>query len=105
VDDIVRANLAALSYDGAERVFNIGGGSRVTLNSALDLIAAHAPGELDVRYGGTERGDVMHTYADTELARRELGYAPRVELEEGIAREAEWLRDLYRRLAEGDDAE
>jgi nucleoside-diphosphate-sugar epimerase len=105
VDDIVEANVAALSYTGDERVFNIGGGSRVTLNRTLDLIAGHAAGELDIRYSATERGDVMHTYADTSLAQRELGYAPRVSVEEGIGREAEWVRDLYRRLSEREDTE
>ena len=105
VDDIVEANVAALSYTGGERVFNIGGGSRVSLNRALDLIGRHAAGELNIRYSDTERGDVMHTYADTSLAGRELGYAPRVSLEEGIAREADWVRDLDRRLTEGEDAE
>jgi UDP-glucose 4-epimerase len=105
VDDIVEANIAALSYTGGERVFNIGGGSRVSLNRALDLIGRHAAAELDIRYSDTERGDVMHTYADTSLAQRELGYAPRIGVEEGIAREADWVRDLDGRLAEGEDAE
>jgi nucleoside-diphosphate-sugar epimerase len=38
----------------------------------------------------------MHTMADIALAARELGYAPRIGIEEGIAREAEWL-DAQRR--------
>jgi dTDP-L-rhamnose 4-epimerase len=37
------------------------------------------------------KGDVMHTYADISLARRELGYAPRVALEEGLTREIDWI--------------
>jgi len=100
VDDIVDANVAAMEYKGNELVFNIGGGNRVTVNHVLDIIGAHASDRLDVRYQASERGDVTHTFADIALAERELGYAPSISLEEGIARESDWIRDTYRRLAE-----
>jgi nucleoside-diphosphate-sugar epimerase len=102
VDDIVAANLAAMDYHGQERVFNVGGGSRVSLNHVLDLIGRTTGRELDVRFSDRQRGDVTHTFADCELARRELGYTPSVTLEEGIEREIEWIESIYRRL-DGDD--
>jgi len=98
IGDAVAANVAAMSYDGPERVFNIGGGSRVALNSALDVIGRHARGEFEVRYRDAQRGDVTHTYADISLAARELGYEPRTGLEDGIAREAEWIASVYTRI-------
>jgi len=101
IDDIVTANIAAMEYDGDARVFNIGGGSRVTLNTVLDMIGAHVTGPLDVRYCETQRGDVTHTYADCTLAEQELGYAPTVGLEEGIGREVEWVSSIYRRIGLG----
>jgi nucleoside-diphosphate-sugar epimerase len=54
---------------------------------------------LDVRYAESQAGDVMHTFADISLAARELGYAPRVDIETGIEREAEWVGSYYRRHA------
>jgi len=98
VEDIVAANIAAMKYDGQERVFNIGGGSRVTVNSVLDIIGGFLPGRLDVRYTETQLGDVTHTYADCTLANKELGYSPRVGLEEGIGREVEWIKSIYPRI-------
>lgn len=100
VGDIVEANVAAMAYQGDELVFNIGGGNRVTVNRVLDIIGEHTSGRLDVRYQPVERGDVTHTFADISRAAAELDYAPRVSLEEGIARETEWVRDIYRRLSE-----
>jgi UDP-glucose 4-epimerase len=72
-------------------VFNIGGGSRITLNSVVDLLGRVTGKTPDARYRETQKGDVMHTLADIALATRELGYVPRVGIEEGITREVEWL--------------
>jgi len=91
VSDAVEANLAASAYTGHETVFNIGGGSRVTLNTVIDLIGRVTGRKPDARYREAQKGDVMHTLADISLAARELGYAPRVGIEDGIAREVEWM--------------
>jgi len=101
VEDAVAANLAALSYSGNETVFNIGGGSRVSLHHVLDLLGRVMNRRLDVRFVEPQKGDVTHTFADTSLAARELGYAPTTPLEDGLVREAEWVDSLYRRFGGG----
>ncbi|MDH4036660.1 MAG: NAD-dependent epimerase/dehydratase family protein [Candidatus Krumholzibacteria bacterium] len=98
VDDAVAANVAAAVYQGPAAVFNIGGGSRVTLNHVIDVIANVTGRTVDARYGESQKGDVMHTYADISAAETALGYRPTVALEDGIAREAEWVEALLRRL-------
>jgi UDP-glucose 4-epimerase len=103
VTDAVAANLAAMGYDGDANVFNIGGGSRVSLNHVLDVIGDVTGRTLDLHYQNEQKGDVMHTYADISLAERELGYRPTVKLEDGLVRESEWVDALYRRV-EGDGA-
>ncbi len=103
VSDIVDANRLAMSYSGPHSVFNIGGGSRIGLNAALEVLTAGLAGKAQVQVVFREpvKGDVMHTYADIGLARRELGYSPKVGLEEGIAREIEWIASLRRSLVSG----
>ncbi|HEU4929079.1 MAG TPA: NAD-dependent epimerase/dehydratase family protein, partial [Candidatus Krumholzibacteria bacterium] len=101
VDDAVAAALAALSYGGNETVFNIGGGSRVSLNHVLDLLGRVMGRRLDVRFVEPQKGDVTHTFADVSLAQRELGYAPKTGLEDGFVREVEWVDSLYRRFGPG----
>jgi nucleoside-diphosphate-sugar epimerase len=96
VSDIVAANVLAMRYEGKETVFNIGGGSRVSISHVLDIVGRYAKGEFDVRYKEVEKGDVRHTYADTSRARTELSFEPRTDLEQGIAREAEWLETILR---------
>ena len=92
VGDIIQSNLLALKGRPGG-VYNIGGGSRVTMNDALAIIERLVGRELDVQRQGVQKGDVRHTAADTTLAREELGYAPSVALEEGLAREMAWLRE------------
>jgi UDP-glucose 4-epimerase len=96
VSDAVAANLAAAEYAGAETVFNIGGGSRVSLNTVIDLIGTLCGRAANARYSEPQAGDVTHTYADISRAAGELGYAPRIGIEEGLRREVEWL-DAKRR--------
>jgi nucleoside-diphosphate-sugar epimerase len=99
VTDIVAANLLAMDYEGGTGIFNIGGGSRVALSTVLDILTnGLSDTGVDVVFSDPVKGDVMHTYADIELARNELGYSPRMALDEGIMREIEWVKSLRRKL-------
>jgi nucleoside-diphosphate-sugar epimerase len=91
VTDVVAANLAAGERGVSGRAYNIGGGSRVSINQVLDIIGRIAGHPLDVRREPTQKGDMRDTFADTTLARADLGFAPKVSLEEGIEAEYRWL--------------
>jgi nucleoside-diphosphate-sugar epimerase len=91
VDDIVRATVAAAERGVAGRVYNIGGGSRVSINEVLQMISRLSGSPALASTAAEQKGDMRHTYADTALARADLGFAPRVGLEEGLAAEHAWL--------------
>jgi UDP-glucose 4-epimerase len=97
VDDIVWATLAAGDRGRPGGVYNIGGGSRVTINHVLDLIARRTERSLDVRRHPAEKGDMRDTWADTTLARAELGFQPSRTLEAGLSAECEWLATVLDR--------
>jgi UDP-glucose 4-epimerase len=93
VADVVGAIRAAGSVRSAGgRAYNVGGGAPVSLNAALDRLAALAGRPLDVRRHGRESGDVLHTAADIGRAREELGYEPATPLDTGLEAEFEWVR-------------
>ena len=94
IDDIVAANLLAMQADVSGVVLNVGGGSRVTLNHVLALLAeiTGIPTEIDRQ--GRQYGDVRHTWADTGAAQELLGYAPRCDLATGLQAEVEWLKGV-----------
>ena len=91
VRDAVAATMAAGDRGVPGRAYNIGGGSRVSINQVLDIIGRVSGRSLDVRREGAQKGDMRDTFADTSLARADLGFTPTVSLEEGIAAEYRWL--------------
>jgi nucleoside-diphosphate-sugar epimerase len=92
ISDAVAANLLAAERPEAEGgIFNIGGGSRISVNAVLDILR-ELIGEIRVRHEEDQKGDVRHTMSDTTLAESVLGYKPRVGIKEGLSREVEWMR-------------
>ncbi|HUV35700.1 MAG TPA: GDP-mannose 4,6-dehydratase [Patescibacteria group bacterium] len=96
VSDAVAANLLASRYDGSRYIFNIGGGSRVSILDVLRSIEREIGSPLDVHHRERVKGDVTDTWADTSRARLELGFEPAVSLEEGLRYEIAWYRDYLR---------
>jgi nucleoside-diphosphate-sugar epimerase len=97
VTDVVAATRAAATSAGARsQVYNVGGGSRVSVNEALELIVSFAGRPLEVRHLESEKGDVRNTGADTTRARRELGFNPTTPVEAGLQAEFEWMLERER---------
>ncbi len=95
VGDIVAATRAAGELpDLAGRVYNVGGGSRVSVNEAIELLEGFAGRPLAVEHHDVERGDVRDTGADTTRARAELGYAPATGFADGLRAEFEYFAAL-----------
>lgn len=91
VSDIVAANVAAAAQGRPGSVYNIGGGSRVTLNHVLELIRKVTGKAVAIQREPEQKGDMRHTYADTSAARRDLDFNPRVTLENGLDQQYRWL--------------
>src|SRR5437867_4206169 len=94
VTDAVSATAAAATRGVPGRVYNIGGGSRVSVNEVLDMIRRVSGRQPIVTADDTQKGDMRHTWAETWLARTDLGFVPSVELEEGLAAEYQWLTGI-----------
>jgi UDP-glucose 4-epimerase len=91
VADIVAANIAAAAQGRPGGVYNIGGGSRVSMNDVLALIEKVTGRKVTVRREPEQKGDMRHTYADTSAARRDLDFTPRVTLEDGLDQQYRFL--------------
>ena len=84
VGDVVRANLAALGYSGAEQVMNIGTG---TETNVLDLLQAcqHAAGTAATpEHRPARLGELSRSALDCSRAERELGWRAEVGFAEGL---------------------
>ena len=91
VADAVAATMAAGDRGVPGTAYNIGGGSRVSMNHVVRIIEKVVGCPLKIVREDAQKGDMRDTYADTSLARRDLGFSPTVSLEEGIQEEYRWL--------------
>lgn len=93
IDDVVDAIvLALLSRAYPQRTYNICGDQSLNLDQIAKLVASAVPG-IDVRFESLPSGPLnARRNVDISAAARDLGFVPRVSLEEGINRYANWLR-------------
>lgn len=89
--DIVDGILGAAEYAGEGEVFNLGGGSEVSLLHAIAIAEKVSGRQARLKRFERQKGDVRHTSARLDQARSKLGYAPKIGLEEGLAAEWEWI--------------
>lgn len=92
VADAASATASAARRGVPGRVYNIGGGSRVSINQVLEMIGQVSGRSLRLSVDRAQKGDMRHTYADTSLAQRDLAFAPSVDLQQGLAAEHAWLK-------------
>lgn len=95
ITDVVHANLLAAGSDCEPgSVFNVAGGSSVSINEALELIEQISGTKLKVRREPAVSGDVTRTGGATERIRKTLGWEPAVSIEEGLRAHVEWARSM-----------
>ena len=92
VADIVAATRAAAVSGRPGGVYNVGGGERVALGDVVARIEAVTGRRLEVVRREAQKGDMRDTFADTSAAARDLGFRSTVTLDEGLAREWQWVR-------------
>ena len=90
VSDAVAATIAAMAGAPSGAVYNVGGGSEATMLEAIAIAERVSGQTLQVRFLPVAAGDVRRTAADVTRIRSELGWAPRVSLEDGLRAQWEW---------------
>ncbi len=90
VSDIVDANLKAASTGTPGSVFNIGGGSRITVNELIRELERNCNKPAKIQFVEQQKGDVKDTLADIQKADTELGWKPRVPIRVGAKRYVQW---------------
>jgi nucleoside-diphosphate-sugar epimerase len=85
VGNVVDGTLrAAQAEDVAGKTFNIACGEQISVNRLLDELRRLTGVDVEPRYVEPRPGEVTHSHADVSLAERELGYVPRIALDEGL---------------------
>lgn len=95
ISDIVEANILAATKGKIGGVYNIGGGTNATVNDVLGILK-ELTGDIKIKYSEKMLGEARKTSANTERARTDLGFAPKVSLKDGVAAQVEWMRGLMK---------
>jgi UDP-glucose 4-epimerase len=95
VADAVEANVRAWKRAAPQGVYNVGGGSQVTVLEAIALLEKSLGRKARVNLEPRPAGDPLRTRADATRLATDLGYATQVGIADGLAAQADWARTLY----------
>jgi nucleoside-diphosphate-sugar epimerase len=94
VDNVVDANLlAARAKQTKGEILNIACGEAVTVNAIIDMINELLGKNIKPVYTDPRPGDVKHSLADISLAKKLLGFKPKVSFREGLQKAIDWYRE------------
>ncbi len=95
IDNVVDANIRAATAPASKvsgRAYNVACGGKTTLKQLLATIESIVGTKLGATFAEGRAGDIRESVADISRIRAELGYEPRVGLEEGLRRLIEFVR-------------
>ncbi|QII08116.1 NAD-dependent epimerase/dehydratase family protein [Rhodococcoides fascians A25f] len=93
VDDIVAANIAAAECGtNPGSVFNVAGGTSVSVNETIELLSRITSLDIQKQYSAGVSGDVYRTGGATDAIRNIIGWKPQVTLEEGLHNQYRWAQ-------------
>jgi nucleoside-diphosphate-sugar epimerase len=99
VADIVEATRAAATLGRPGAVYNVGGAGPVELLDAIGIIAELTGRAVEIEHRPAPPGEARRTVCDATLARRDLRFAPRTGLREGLAAQLAWMLEDQRPAA------
>jgi nucleoside-diphosphate-sugar epimerase len=92
ISDAIDGTLKAAGADVTGQVFNLGGGSRSTINGVLATLEDISGLKAHKQMLPAVAGEPRHTGASINLARERLGWEPRISLREGLTKQWEWFQ-------------
>ena len=98
IDDVVDGWIACLKNNETKNeVFNLGSGKKSYVDELINklILAEGKQGKVKVEEAGKTPGDLMGSYANMKKMNNQLGFYPKVNLEEGILRFKQWADDNY----------
>jgi len=95
VDDVVRANMFALSYNGSS-IFNVGTGVETDVNRLFAALNKLTGGKCREARGPAMKGEQQRSVLDYSAIAKTFGWKPAVSLEEGLQRTVEFFRNERR---------
>ncbi len=98
VEDLARAHVLALDEKAANQAYNVDGTEKITILQIAETVLRLTGSQRPIEFMPARGGDYAGREVSSEKARRELGWQPEIDFEEGMRRTVPWIIDS---LAEG----
>ena len=95
VDDAVEVNILAAESNSVGEVFNIGGGSRISVNDLIEMMDNIIGKKAKVKYIEKQKGDVRDTLADVSNARKKMNWKPKIDIYHGLREYIWWYTNEH----------
>lgn len=92
VEDLAEGNVAALQDIAINKVYNLEGLRPVSVREVAEAVKKYV-GNVKIEYKEARPGDQAGKIANSDKARKELGWEPKVDFEEGVRRYVEWYKE------------
>ena len=101
VSDVARANVCALKSDAVDRFYNVGSGTKTSIQEVCELLLEITGSSLAISYEPAGKTFVTNRIGSTERAGREIGFRYTIELREGLQKLIDWRHQHKQIVAEG----
>lgn len=92
VNDIVDGINKCINTPFNFEIFNLGNSNPIKLKDLVEKIESAMGIKADKVWKDMQKGDVERTYADTSKARELLGWSPKIKLDDGLSKMANWIK-------------
>ncbi len=90
VQDCAQANVCAMKADTVDRFYNVGTGTRTTIEEVAELLIEITGADVGIRYEPAGLTFVKNRIGSPERAAREIGFEAKIGLKEGLTSLVEW---------------
>lgn len=92
VEDLAAGNVLALKSIAKNKIYNLDGKEKISIKNIAETIQKIL-GNVKIEYVPARQGDFSGKEVSSELARKELGWEPKVDFEEGLKRYIKWYKE------------
>jgi UDP-glucose 4-epimerase len=92
VKDVVNANVLAAETENVNGVFNIANGNIITIKTLADKIKDITGTESGIIYKPVREGDIKHSSASVEKAKKELNFTGKTQFDDGLKTTIDYYR-------------
>jgi UDP-glucose 4-epimerase len=96
VEDVVQANIQAVTSSNVNGIFNVASGKAITINDIARTVIEQTESKSEIIYKNERSGDIKHSLASIEQTTLELGFFPKYDLKKGLIETINYFLSIFK---------